>query len=367
MKKIICVLIGMLLLTVCSCFADDLPLLNGTQLNVEALPDYMDDIWVPYVNPRAERQLGHPTPVTKPLLVYTDKRSGLQGIADENGNILMEPQCKYILDHRNRGRRQNVTSFSNYLICSDYASGCDASGYPDNNGVINLDNFEVNYDSIDKFFKWFPGSGFDYLTDYYDGLAITTNESGSFYGYQDQRGNQVIRQIYKGATNFDSGYATVLKKEKWTIIEKDGSFPFKDNTWNTVQQVKGRKFVGQTPSEKWYLFEMPVSSAIIGEPASNNKTSTENTRKVGNCRYPTRLKLGDEIDVINISALVMYNTAGGFRTDKLQPYRGSKTPAKLTDGPQCVDGIVWWEVNFLGHMGWVTEMRSDGTYLMEKH
>ena len=363
MKRLLVLLFFALLLIACTCTADDLPKLNGEDLNATALPDYMDDIWVPFVT---QGCVNHPKDYTNscigtPLLVFTDKRTGLQGIADMNGEVKMEAQCPYILDHRNRGHLQNRTSYRSYIICSE---GKDLSALNNKTGWIDTDTFTIDWGE-DAYGSqaYFPGSGYNLITEYHDGLSIYENEKGN-YGYINRNNQLVIDDIYDGATNFDSGYATVLLVSQWRIVTKDGEFPFGFKAWKTVHQVSGRKFVGQTPSGKWYLFEMPENYVKSSNSGGSSAQKSSGSQTAGNCRT-SHLELGDSAVVINVNALAMFNKPNGSRTDLPQPYKDGPA-VKLTDGPKCINGIIWWEVNFLGFHGWITEMGSDGTYYLQK-
>lgn len=88
------------------------------------------------------------------------------------------------------------------------------------------------------------------------------------------------------------------------------------------------------------------------------------SQQVGNCRYGTHFSLGEKGEIVNTTALRMYNKANGMTKEGIQAFPGKEFTT--TDGPVCVDGAIWWEINFLGYLGWVTEVNGQGTYYMEK-
>lgn len=67
-------------------------MISGKPYSAEPLPSYMDDLWSPYNS-------GY----VPDVLVYTDTRTGLQGVADEFGNDKVEAKCKKNIDDRWRG------------------------------------------------------------------------------------------------------------------------------------------------------------------------------------------------------------------------------------------------------------------------
>ena len=95
----------------------------------------------------------------------------------------------------------------------------------------------------------------------------------------------------------------------------------------------------------------------------NEPVSAREARKVGNCKYGTYLNLGDKAEIVNVGGVRMYQIPNKNPIDGTTAFPGKEFT--VTDGPQCVDGVVWWEINFLGYLGWAAEMNSAGTYYME--
>ena len=72
---------------------------------------------------------------------------------------------------------------------------------------------------------------YDFVTDFYEGLAVIYN--GKYYGYIDNTGNEVIPCDFDRASPFSGGYALVSKDDKSFYIAKDGkaviSYDFGDS------------------------------------------------------------------------------------------------------------------------------------------
>ena len=442
MKKYLFVIIAVLMCFASSAAqkdspaADDLPLLNGETLNAVALPDYMDDIW---------------SIRGTDLLVFTDKRSGLQGISDMYGEVLLEPGCKYIaddlsyrgivgIDELASGPYDHDTNMFTVIVCADEIA---APGEVTHGEGINLEDFTIgsimvlppvsslmknattllapdgylcgdnptgsvnffgNYEIIESAFEKDGNIGvidnnrvilipfkYDNVGRYHDDMAIVASRNGEEikYGYYDRKGNLVIDLQYSDATIFYEGYATVKVNDKWTIIEKDGSMPFKSSDWDYVQQVgeEDLTFIGKTPAGKWYLFTMPesvkkcsiiektkrqplddyIKTKLGTSPYSSNQTGTI----IDTCPNKSFLKKGDTVHVINAKGLRIH-TAPGLKTPLIasgvQAYPQTEAGIKyfrIIDGPKCVDDIVWWEIDFDKNIGWVAEADED-CYFLEK-
>ena len=354
--------------------SDNLPQLKDKRpYTVVSLPDYMDDLWVPYLE--------------KKVIVYKDTRNNMYGIADEKGNVLIEAQCPYIIDQRHRGTWQNTSGISNELLCTD-----DKYNYTEF-GCINLKT-----NSIDsKNCIGFPPRGYNITLDIKDGMGLVQNSVETDkpkYGYIDKNHNVVIDFQYDIATNFESGYALVQKSGKWLIIEKDGSHTFDSGAWKLITHLRGQIFIGQAKNGKWYRFELPVSNRqpkiaipancvligtndhgdsviVIDSKSCTRKVvnTTSSGVKVDTCSMMTYLKKGDMIHVKDDLdyGLRIRKTPNGEPTGKQAFSKNEKGPIyfQITGGPKCEDNKVWYEVNFLGHKGWIAE-GADGQYYLEK-
>jgi len=94
-------------------------------------------------------------------------------------------------------------------------------------------------------------------------------------------------------------------------------------------------------------------------------SSGDTSPRTGNSKYSSRLKIGDTVEVINTGGLQLYMTPNGKYYDGVAAWPGKA--AKVTDGPQYdKNGSIWWEIDFLGHRGWVLEVTTKGTYYLEK-
>ena len=345
---------------------DKLPvMLNRGTYTAEPLPEYMDDIWVPYQEIRR--------------LVFTDTRTGKQGIADEYGNVLIPADCPYIIDQRSHGTLQNTSGHYNEIICVNE---------PDdvwNGRLISLEKNEISYDG------YFSFGGRDFITimEYHDGMAIAETDpwkSGGYVkpklGYVDKAGNLAIDLKFDQATNFEGGYAMGFVENKWGIIEKDGSFVFTAGAWRSIAHVHDRVFVGQAPSGKWYRIELPESSkqskvAVDKSQVKIVKSDHGDTYievgKTSNVVFTSpmpiapkaksELKIDDKVQIVNTTALRMYQRPNWAPMD-VQAFPGKV--ATVTDGPVRDGNTFWWEINFLGHKGWVIEVTGDGTRYLEK-
>ena len=129
------------------------------------------------------------------------------------------------------------------------------------------------------------------------------------------------------------------------------------------------------------LSETGISSAAAGitrenasgsavEPAENGTetaapAASGDATQVGTCKYGTHLAIGDKAEIVNTQALRMYKSSTtDYPIEGLNAFPGKEFT--IIDGPACVKGVVWWKINFLGYIGWATEMNSDGLYYMEK-
>ncbi len=113
------------------------------------------------------------------------------------------------------------------------------------------------------------------------------------------------------------------------------------------------------------------SSTAVAEQSGIAKGTAEpsaapsiKTTLVGNCLYGTHLAAGDKAEIVNISALRMYSAPGKNPVEGLNAFPGKEFT--ITDGPHCVNGSIWWKINFLGYTGWAAEMSADGIYYMQK-
>ena len=91
---------------------------------------------------------------------------------------------------------------------------------------------------------------------------------------------------------------------------------------------------------------------------------SDDTIQVGNCKYGTRLALGDKAEVINVGRLLMYEVPDDALIEGI--YAFSEREFTIIDGPICMDESIWWKIDFLGYIGWSREMNSEGVYYMEK-
>ena len=105
---------------------------------------------------------------------------------------------------------------------------------------------------------------------------------------------------------------------------------------------------------------------ISGNPSSADpsKPVDDVCKRDKNGRITTCLKIGDSVEVVNTTALQMFQRANWAPIDNLQAFPGKK--AMVTDGPQYVNGSIWWEIDFLGHRGWVMEKTGSGKFYLEK-
>ncbi|MBR6089538.1 MAG: hypothetical protein IKP86_06370 [Anaerolineaceae bacterium] len=110
-----------------------------------------------------------------------------------------------------------------------------------------------------------------------------------------------------------------------------------------------------------YYLKKTNGSPTIADPSG--PSYSYDGWKVGSCKYYTKLSTGSNAKVVNTRRLQMYRTAGGISMNK-DASEGSIV--SIINGPKCVDGTVWWEINLRGTSGWVMEMSSSGKYYLEK-
>ena len=405
MKKsmIIEVVSFFLLVLTTGCFAADLPKMTEFRTyEAYKLPDFMTEVW----------------PYHGEYLVYRDKESGLEGITDLDGNILIEPQCEYILDDMKRLGRESIYGQAYGLICSsddDVQQGIwidlfsmTVTDYENYMWARDYEHFVKGYIYPDKTVELFdePDGGYIYVMDYqtekigivdknnkivlppifsqisyfFDDLAIVSQcENGNCkYGYIDSHGNLAIDLKYTDVTRFDKGYATVNTGKRWILIEKDGSMPFEITSWNDINQIERNNFVAEAKDGSWYRLVLPESkkSSIVlqtsnslynnSRPSSTSSYGSSSGKnggvKVGSCSGLSYLKPGDHAEVINTKSLRIRKTPNG------EPISQQAFPDRdiyITDGPVCKDNIIWVEINFLGFKGWAAES-ADGEYFLHK-
>ena len=108
-----------------------------------------------------------------------------------------------------------------------------------------------------------------------------------------------------------------------------------------------------------------LDAGITREIAYENAAANEPSGvAVGGCSYGSRLALGDTAEIVNVNALRMYEKAGSRPIDGLNAFPGKTFT--IIDGPVCLNGLVWWKINFLGYTGWVSETDANGMYYIEK-
>lgn len=152
-----------------------------------------------------------------------------------------------------------------------------------------------------------------------------------------------------------------LGYQGWSMEGKDGTYYLREAEVKPVSTPTSVPANEQTDSPG-----NTAPAAVPAAPAQSAQNSgNEGEMTVGLCRKPTRLKLGDAVQLTpETTGLQMYMTAYGKPYDGVAIFPGKS--AKVTDGPKCEDGSVWWEVDFLGHRGWVRENNYSGTYYLEK-
>ena len=184
-----------------------------------------------------------------------------------------------------------------------------------------------------------PGDHAEVVTEL--GLKLRKKPAGSETGVQAFKGKDV--KILDGPTCVN-GYVwfeiDFLGYRGWCMEGKDGMY--------YLHKTNG------TPTN-------PDSSGSSSNPIPTGVPSTSNTSGFMN---QSKLKIGDTVNIVNTTGLQMFfNPAGKAMADK-QAFPG-KT-AKITDGPKIIDGVIWWEIDFLGYRGWVTEFVPPKTYYLEK-
>lgn len=111
-----------------------------------------------------------------------------------------------------------------------------------------------------------------------------------------------------------------------------------------------------------YYLKKTNGSPTIADP-SGPSNSNDGSRKVGSCKYYTKLAAGNRAKVVNTFWLQVYWSAAGTQRSQ-QVYEGNIV--RITDGPKCANGVVWWKIESGSTSGWVTEMSSSGKYYLEK-
>ena len=91
---------------------------------------------------------------------------------------------------------------------------------------------------------------------------------------------------------------------------------------------------------------------------------SNDSAKIGTCKYESHLKTGDKAEVINVTALLMYESPNGKQVEGVSAFPGKEIT--IIGDPYCKDDVVWWKIDFLGYKGWVKEMNEEGTYYIKK-
>ena len=120
-----------------------------------------------------------------------------EGVIDKKNNIVIPFKYNYIT-------KLNNGMFVCHKGNSDYNTTVDL--FDENGKKVNIrDNYYI------------------FIDDYYEGLALCKNFANKF-GYIDTTGKEIIPCSYKIAYDFYNGVASVIKRGKYGLVTKDGSF-----------------------------------------------------------------------------------------------------------------------------------------------
>ncbi len=100
-----------------------------------------------------------------------------------------------------------------------------------------------------------------------------------------------------------------------------------------------------------------VPTPVPGTPAAGDETPTP---AAGVCEADPNLgiSVGDEVR-LRVDAIVRDAPAGGD-TGR----RGANVLGTVTAGPECAEGLVWWEVETDAGSGWTAEQDQAGVRLI---
>ncbi|MBR6089587.1 MAG: hypothetical protein IKP86_06615 [Anaerolineaceae bacterium] len=110
--------------------------------------------------------------------------------------------------------------------------------------------------------------------------------------------------------------------------------------------------------------DKPEATDPSGAAPAAEASASESEIPASGAYANTKLKIGDTVEIVNTTGLQMFFTANGKAMAGQSAFPG-KT-AKVTDGPVVVNGVIWWEIDFLGYRGWVTEFVPPRTYYLSK-
>ena len=83
------------------------------------------------------------------------------------------------------------------------------------------------------------------------------------------------------------------------------------------------------------------------------------------CKYPTKLQIGDTVEVINTTAAQLYYKPIG--AIMLGTYAYPDVDITITNGPVCANNSIWWEISFLGYTAWLVEIDTNGISYLQKN
>lgn len=208
-------------------------------------------------------------------------------------------------------------------------------------------------------------------------LASITEDLKSIYGLKNREPYTKNGKMNAQAHNADTSF---IVADNYTIYGLFYSVQ-SGNILSSVDFIFADKYKSETgvssadagierPWEE--TFESLAVDSTEPAEASIDKTETVGSASagdseavlIGDCKYGSYLTKGDKAEVVNVSALRMYRTPNNYQIEGLNAFPGKEI--SIISEPQCVNGVIWWEINFLGYIGWAAEMNADGVYYLEK-
>ena len=103
----------------------------------------------------------------------------------------------------------------------------------------------------------------------------------------------------------------------------------------------------------------PVATVRPGQPTNTPAPAGPTATPAPSCASAVGLGVGRGVTVVS-DALI--RTDAGLRGALVT--RGENRAAQIIGGPQCVDNLVWWQVDAGGVVGWTAERDQNNNQLL---
>ena len=230
-----------------------------------------------------------------------------------------------------------------------------AVGFPPSNAPVTSEN-----DTVDRIFLLSKDEAEKYFSSDEDRQCIAT-------AYAEAHGaKNEITSIFKPGAEYRVSW---WLRSVLGVFGGEGSWP----SWHAMYIFPAGHFYGIFVNYKYHavrpaLWLDPEGSAespaglIHPDDSTEGSASSDSGRYFYYCGMKSYLNPGDHAEVAINTGLKMRKKPAGAETG-IQAFAGKDV--KIMDGPVCVNGVVWFDVDFLGYRGWCME-GQNGTYYLTK-